>query len=398
MYNAAPMRAIGVYVHFPFCLKKCPYCDFVSFARERESIDHAGYADAVIAELGRRQGTLALAGTRLETIFFGGGTPSLWDPKELGRVVRAVLDAADARAPEVEITAECNPTSLDEDRARALVDVGVNRLSIGVQGLDQARLAFLGRLHDPAGGLRAVEDAVRAGVPRVSADLIYGVAAGADADAPATAAAEVGRVADLGVTHLSAYSLTIEAGTQFGDLARKGKLPIMPDEAVADAFFAVEEALGRRGLAHYEISNYARPGQEARHNLGYWRGDDYVGLGCAAFGTLGTGGGAAVRYRNHKDPIRWAAAARSGEALEAEREELDAETRLKERIMLGLRLADGLDLEAAAADLGVTAWTPARRRAADRLAARGRIEIDGGRVRVPARARIWTDGVAAELF
>lgn len=390
------MSAIGVYVHFPYCLKKCPYCDFVSFARAREGIDHAGYADAVLAELARRRG--ALAGRRLETIFIGGGTPSLWEPAELGRVVRAVLEAADARAPEVEITAECNPTSLDEDRARALVDAGVNRLSIGVQGLDADRLAFLGRLHDPEGGLAAVEAAVRAGVPRVSADLIYGVAAGANADAPETAASEVGRVADLGVTHLSAYSLTIEPGTQFGDLARRGKLPIAPDDAVAEAFFAVEEALGRRGFSHYEISNYARPGQEARHNLGYWRGDDYLGLGCAAFGTVSAADGSAVRYRNHKDPLRWAAAARSGEPLEAEREELDGETRLKERIMLGLRLADGLDLDAAAAELGVPAWTPARRRAAEKLAARGRIELSGGRVRVPAKARIWTDGVAAELF
>jgi oxygen-independent coproporphyrinogen-3 oxidase len=396
MYNGAPMSAIGVYVHFPFCLKKCPYCDFVSFARARESIDHAGYADAVLAELARRRE--ALAGRRLTTIFIGGGTPSLWEPAELGRVVRAILEAADERAPEVEITAECNPTSLDEERARALIDAGVNRLSIGVQGLDDERLKFLGRLHDPDGGLAAVAAAVRAGVPRVSADLIYGVEAGANADAPETAANEVGRVADLGVTHLSAYSLTIEPGTQFGDLARRGKLPIAPDDAVAEAFFAVEEALERRGFTHYEISNYAKPGQEARHNLGYWRGVDYLGLGCAAFGTLSAGDGSAVRYRNHKDPLRWAAAAKSGEPLEAEREELDAETRLKERIMLGLRLADGLDLEAAAAELGVSAWPPARRRAADKLAARGRIELEGGRVRVPAKARIWTDGVAAELF
>ncbi|APR77705.1 Hypothetical protein A7982_03052 [Minicystis rosea] len=390
------MQPIGVYVHFPYCLKKCPYCDFVSFARERETIDHVGYADAVIAELSRRRA--ALAGRRLATIFIGGGTPSLWEPAQLGRVVRAILDASDARDPEVEITAECNPTSLDEERARMLVDAGVNRLSIGVQGLDADRLRFLGRLHDPDGGLAAVAAAVRAGVPRVSADLIYGVAAGANADAPATAAAEVARVADLGVTHLSAYSLTIEPGTQFGDLAKRGKLPIAADDSVAEAFFAVEETLVQRGFAHYEISNYAKPGQEARHNLGYWRGDDYLGLGCAAFGTLSTEGGAAVRYRNHRDPIRWAAAAQSGDALESEREELDAETRLRERIMLGLRLADGLDLDRAASTLGVDAWPPARRRAADKLLARGRLEMEAGRVRVPARARIWTDGVASELF
>lgn len=390
------MRSFGVYVHFPFCLKKCPYCDFVSYARDRAAIDHARYADAVLAELARRRA--AFAGRRLATVFFGGGTPSLWDPAQLGRVLRGVLDAAEARAPEVEITAECNPTSLDEDRARALVDVGVNRLSVGVQGLDADRLRFLGRLHDPEGGLAALAAAVRARVPRVSADLIYGVSAGRDPDAPATAAAEVARVAETGVTHLSAYSLTIEPNTEFGERARKGALPIAPDEALADAFFAVEEALAARGFAHYEISNYARPGEEARHNLGYWRGDDYLGLGCAAFGTTSDETRAAVRYRNHKDPLRYEADALEGRPTESEREELDPETRLRERIMLGLRLAEGFDLERSGAELGVPGWTPARRRTAEKLRARGRLTVDGGHLVVPPAARVWTDGVAADLF
>jgi putative oxygen-independent coproporphyrinogen III oxidase len=393
------MQSIGVYVHFPFCLKKCPYCDFVSFARAREQIDHRGYADAVLAELGRQRHVLE--GRRLTTIFFGGGTPSLWDPEELGRVLHGILAAAGERADDVEVTAECNPTSLDEDRARAFKDQGVGRLSVGVQGLDAERLAFLGRLHDPDGGLAAVRAAIRAGVPRVSADLIYGVATGPEPRgtmSPEDSAAEVRRVAETGVTHLSAYSLTIEPGTQFGELARRGRLPIAPDDAVADAFFAVEEALEALGFVHYEISNYARPGAEARHNLGYWRGVDYLGLGCAAFGTLSAAGGAAIRYRNMIDPARYVAAALAGVPVEAEREELDPETRLRERIMLGLRLLEGVDLDAAEAELGVSPWTPARRRAADRLVAKGRLEIEGSRLRVPRAARVWTDGVAVELF
>jgi oxygen-independent coproporphyrinogen-3 oxidase len=259
-------------------------------------------------------------------------------------------------------------------------------------------LAFLGRLHDPEGGLAAVRAAIRAGVPRVSADLIYGVATGPEAPSPAASAAEVRTVAGTGVTHLSAYSLTIEPGTQFGELARRGRLPIAPDDAVADAYFAVEEALGALGFVHYEISNYARPGQEARHNLGYWRGADYLGLGCAAVGTLSNEGGAAVRYRNLPEPARYVAAATSGAPLEAEREVLDPETRLRERLMLGLRLLEGVDLEAAEADLGIPVWTPARRRAADKLVGRGRLAVEGGRLRVPPAARVWTDGVAAELF
>jgi oxygen-independent coproporphyrinogen-3 oxidase len=390
------MSPIGVYVHFPFCLKKCPYCDFVSFARARADIDHEGYANAVIAELDRRRG--ALAGRRLETVFFGGGTPSLWEPAALGRVLAAIMGAADERAADVEVTAECNPTSLDEDRARAFHQQGVGRLSVGVQGLDAERLAFLGRLHDPEGGLAAVRAALRAGVPRVSADLIYGVATGEAPPSPDDAAVEVGIVADTGVGHVSAYSLTIEPGTQFGELARRGRLPIAPDDAVADAFFAVEAALEARGFRHYEISNYARPGDEARHNLGYWRGVDYLGLGCAAFGTLSTAGGSALRYRNIRDPARYVAAARSGAELDEEREDLSPEARLRERLMLGLRLGEGVDLATAERELGVSPWTTERRRSVDRLVARGRLVVDGDRLRVPREARIWTDGIAADLF
>jgi oxygen-independent coproporphyrinogen-3 oxidase len=217
-----------------------------------------------------------------------------------------------------------------------------------------------------------------------------------------------------GITHLSAYSLTIEPGTQFGELARRGRLPIAPEEAVAETFLAIEEALGAEGFAHYEISNYARPGEEARHNLGYWRGDDYLGLGCAAFGTLGAADGSAVRYRNITDPGRYMAAARAAEpcssrtldapnALERgglveSEERLDPEARLRERIMLGLRLLDGFDLEAAAEELSVAAWSPERRRAAGRLVSQGRLEVEGGRIWIPPKARIYADGIAATLF
>ena len=190
-FPVPPAAPIGVYVHFPFCLKKCPYCDFVSYARDRAAIDHEGYADAVLAELDRR--AEVLRDRELVTVFFGGGTPSLWEPRALGRVLAGVRRAASRQADEVEVTVECNPSSLDEARARALIDVGVDRLSIGVQGLDAGRLAFLGRLHDPEGGLAAVEAAIRAGVPRVSADLIYGVAGGAPAEQTARESADEAR-------------------------------------------------------------------------------------------------------------------------------------------------------------------------------------------------------------
>jgi putative oxygen-independent coproporphyrinogen III oxidase len=402
------MDPIGVYVHFPWCLKKCAYCDFVSFAREREAIDHAGYAEAVLGELRTR--SAALRGRRLASVFFGGGTPSLWAPEQLGRVLAAVRAAAPDAAPDLEVTVECNPTSLDEDRARALLAVGVNRLSIGVQGLDEGRLRFLGRLHDPAGGLASVEAALSAGAPRVSADFIYGVATpgpgsgGQDApvvpaeQAPEEAAREAVRIAATGVSHLSAYSLTIEPGTQFGELARRGRLPIAAEDGVAESFFAIERALEEQGFEHYEVSNYARPGHEARHNLGYWRGHDYLGLGCAAFGTLGDPSGAAVRYRNRTDPGRYMADVLAGAPVLESEERLDPETRLRERIMLGLRLRAGLDLEEAARELGLPAWSAGRKRAADRLVAGGRLSVEGGVLRIPKGATIYADGVAAALF
>lgn len=408
------MNPIGVYVHFPWCLKKCPYCDFVSYAEERPNIEHERYADAVIAELERR--AHVFENRTLTTVFFGGGTPSLWATAALGRVLDKIVRAATNVAKDLEITTECNPTSLDEDKARALVDVGVNRLSIGVQGIDQERLEFLGRLHDPAGGLAAVEAAVRAKVPRVSADLIYGVAlpeagqgtrylAGGPVreQSPSEAAAEARRVAETGVTHVSAYSLTIEPGTRFGELSRRGKLPTANDDVVADAFFAIEEALGTAGLEHYEISNYARPGDEARHNLGYWRGHDYLGLGCAAFGTV-SGAVAerpsswALRYRNLIDPSRYMRAALAGETEVESTEELPPDTRLRERIMLGLRLRSGFDLAEAAQDLGEEVWPDARRAAAQQLVAKGKLEVRENHVRIAREAWVLADGIAAELF
>jgi oxygen-independent coproporphyrinogen-3 oxidase len=380
---------LGVYVHFPFCLRRCPYCDFSSTARERQALPHAAYADAVISELDRRRE--ALGDRTLASVFFGGGTPSLWEPKELGRVLRAIrasftpLSAAEG---ELEVTVECNPSSFDADRARALLDVGVDRVSIGVQSLDASRLAFLGRLHDGPGALAAVEAALGSGIPRVSVDLIFG----AHGQTSAAAELEAASIADLGVTHLSAYALTIEPGTQFGALARRGALPLCPDEEVAESFLAIDRALEKRGFDHYEISNYARPGHESRHNLGYWIGREYLGLGSAAWGTL-TLGSERVRYRNERVPERYMAG-----APETEREIIDPETALRERILLGLRLACGLDLTAAGRELDVEPWTAERVRAVERLVARGRLERDGDVLRIPKPAWLFADGTIAELL
>jgi putative oxygen-independent coproporphyrinogen III oxidase len=387
------VRRASVYVHFPWCLAKCGYCDFVSYARPRAEIEHDRYASAVLAELDAR--AEHLDGREIGSIFFGGGTPSLWAPRALGRVLSAIVARARI-ARDLEVTVECNPTSLDADHARALVSEGVNRLSVGTQSTRGEHLTLLERLHDPAGARRAVEAALAA-APRVSTDLIFGL----PDQPPEDAAAQADELAALGLSHLSCYQLTIEPGTRFGELARRGRLPLADEAGVAEAFLAVDEALTSRGLAHYEISNYARPGDEARHNLGYWRGEEYVGLGCAAYGFLRVADGTrGTRYRNAIEPENYMQSTRSAAALCAAEstEELDATALLRERIMLGLRLAGGFDLDAAAENLCVDAWTPARAREIDRLASRSRIVREGTCLRIPRDAWLFTDDTAARLF
>jgi oxygen-independent coproporphyrinogen-3 oxidase len=380
----------------------------VSEKIEREAIDHEAYERAVLAELAARTtGPRDYVGERrLVSVFFGGGTPSLWATGSLGRVLAAIRARFPNQPgdPEVEVTVECNPSSLDEDKARALREVGVNRLSIGVQSLAKERLSFLGRLHDDRGALAALEGAVRSGIERVSGDLLFGVVG----QSPAEAASEAARIAATGVTHVSAYNLTIEAGTKFGELARRGRLPLADESHMVDSFFAVEQALGQAGLGHYEISNYGAPGDESRHNLGYWRGSDYLALGTAAVGALSHPGSPteATRYRNHPDVRKYVKASASVDpdnvwiagGVTHTTEELDPLTRLRERIMLGLRLREGLDVEAAANALGLEAWTDDRERATKKLVARNRLLRAGGRLTVPPNAWIFADGVAAELF
>jgi oxygen-independent coproporphyrinogen-3 oxidase len=379
----------SVYVHFPWCLQKCPYCDFASGAIKRPEVPHRAYADAVLAELARRAPTLA--GQTLASIFFGGGTPSLWQPAELGRVLRAVRGAFAREAEALEITVECNPSSLDRDAARALRAEGVTRLSIGVQGLDDGRLRFLGRLHDSQLALRALEDAMHE-VPRVSGDLIFGL----PDQTPEQAIDDALRLARMGLSHLSIYSLTIEPGTQFGALHEKGRLPIARDDDVARSFLGIGEALAPLGFAHYEVSNYAKPGEEARHNQHYWRGGAYLGLGAGAVGCLHERPGQARRYRNDPKPELYQARSAT-DAIEVFEEPLGPQEIVREQLMLGLRTAEGVDLARARACAGLDPLA-GRQRALERLAARGDVILEGDLLRVPHARWLHLDSIVAALF
>jgi coproporphyrinogen III oxidase-like Fe-S oxidoreductase len=269
--------------------------------------------------------------------------------------------------------------------------------------LDADRLKFLGRKHDPAGAIKSVKEALdvarAAGEKnvRVSADLIFAVAE----ETPETGKNEAIALSDLGLAHLSCYELTIEPGTQFGELAKRGRLPLAEDGRTTEAFLAIDDALTARGFRHYEISNYAKPGNEARHNLGYWNGDPYLGLGCGAYGTV-----AHTRYRNVIEPKKYVESTRKlisgiagdGDGLSISSETLDGETLMRERIMLGLRLERGVDLAEAARALGVEPWPKDRAREAEKLLVRGRIERDGDRIWIPKSSWIFANDTAARLF
>lgn len=389
--------ALGVYVHFPWCLSKCPYCDFHSLATERHAIPEQRYTQRVLEELDARAAHLHNA--RVDSLFFGGGTPSLWGADAIGKVLGRVRELSRAKAP-FEVTVECNPTSFDEDFARALVDVGVTRVSIGVQSFDPQTLKFLGRLHTPELALEALEAARVAGLQRVSADLIFGV----HGQTPREAADEARRLAELGLTHLSAYALTIEPKTRFGAEAKKGRLPLLSDDAVAEAFLAVHRELEGLGFDHYEISNFAREGHYSVHNLGYWTGKDYLGIGSGAWGTLELERGKRARYRNTLSVERYLETERAdlGRDIETglvtEFEPLDGQTLLSERLLLGLRLRQGVDLGRVGRELGVDPFTRERRRNLERLTATGRLGRDGDRVFIPQSQWLLADGIISSLI
>jgi oxygen-independent coproporphyrinogen-3 oxidase len=415
---------VSVYVHFPWCLRKCPYCDFATAPRERDAIDHTGYADAILRELAwraeargstrgpveargsaREQNQAAarepraeapgasagdLKGKRLFSVFFGGGTPSLWAPRELGRVLAAIRDACGSEHPELEVTVECNPSSLDREHARALREVGVTRLSVGVQSLDDAELQFLGRLHDRRLALSALEGAL-ASFERVSADLMFAL----PGQPSERFLGYLDLLLALGLRHVSAYALTIEAATPFGERARKNLLKPASDEAYAGMFERIQARFAAAGFEQYEVSNYAVPGQESRHNQHYWRGGSYLGLGAAAVGCLhaGTGG---RRYRNHPDAARYAQRAQ-GPEVEVFEEHLGPADVIREALMLGLRTREGVDLAALERRVGQDPRA-GREATLAKLAARGQVVLEGDRLRVPASRWLLLDGIVADLF
>ncbi len=377
----------AIYVHWPFCISKCPYCDFNSHVRD--AIDTARWQRAYLTEIDRA--AAETPGRAVSSIFFGGGTPSLMPPE----TAAAILDRIAARWPlaaDIEITLEANPGASDAARFRGFRDAGVNRLSIGVQALDDAALRFLGRRHGADEALAAVERAA-AIFPRYSFDLIYA----RPGQSVAAWRAELDRALGFAGDHLSVYQLTIEPGTAFHSAHRRGEFTMPDDDTAADLYEATQQILGAAGLDAYEISNHARAGGESRHNLVYWRYGDYAGIGPGAHGRL-TISGEKHATTQHRAPEKWLAAIETRASGEAERQTLDRATRGREMLLMGLRLAEGVDRARFAAEAGLPLEIFVSHAARERLGEAGLIEETPAAFRASAAGRQRLNAVLAALL
>ena len=373
-------RDLALYVHWPFCVSKCPYCDFNSHVRDQ--VDQTAWRDALLADL--RHEAALLPDRRLTSIFFGGGTPSLMDPATVEAVIAAARGhwASDGA---LEITLEANPNSAEAANFADLASAGVNRISLGLQSFDDASLAFLGRAHSAEEGQRALA-AAQGAVERVSFDLIYAL----PGDDEARWSADLDRALALGTEHLSLYELTIEPGTRFASMVARREFEPLESEMAARLFELTQARTAQAGMPAYEISNHARPGAQSRHNLAYWRYRDYAGVGPGAHGRRG-----GMRTVRHKKPENFlAAVGRNGHGL-VEEEALTRVEAAHEALVMGLRLAEGIDPAALARRTGVNRLVDEA--AVDRLAGHGLVERDGAILRTTMAGRLLLDAILADI-
>ena len=354
------------YVHLPFCARRCPYCDFNAHAGR--DADMESYAEALLAEARAR-----LPGTGLETLYVGGGTPTYGDAGRIARVLEGVRDAAGGRIGE--FTVEANPGSLDAEKVAVLAGAGVDRVSVGGQSFHEAHLRTLGRIHQAAHIGHAVDRLRAGGIERVSLDLILAI----PGQSLGEQARDISSVTALGPGHVSAYVLTIEAGTPFDALVRRGRLPAPDDDRDLAHLHVAVAQLEAAGYPRYEISNFARPGQVSRHTLAYWRDQEWVGLGAGAHSHAGR-----TRWKNVDDPAAYArAVATQGAAVEWS-ETPSAEVALFDALMMGLRLVEGVDLDALEARFGLDARTLHAEAIAEHARA-GLLVLEDSRLRLTRR-------------
>ena len=371
-------RPFGLYLHVPFCASRCGYCDFNTYvgAELGGGALQASYADTAAAELRSVRSVLGHAAPQVDTVFVGGGTPTLLPAADLVRLLRVVRDEL-GLAPGAEVTTEANPDSVDERYLSTLREGGFTRVSFGMQSAVPSVLRVLERTHTSGRPQQAAKEAFSAGFEQVSLDLIYGTPGETDDDWRASLDAAL----SAGPTHVSAYALIVEDGTRLGRSVARGLLPAPDDDVLADRYLLAEQALG--GLGWYEVSNWGEP---CRHNLGYWRGGDWWGVGPGAHSHVG-----GVRWWNVKHPATYADRLAAGRSPGAGREVLSDEDRRVEQVLLEVRLRDGLPLEL---------LRPAGRAAAQRFVAEGLLEpaaSDDGRAVLTLRGRLLADAVVRDL-
>ena len=385
---SAPEPALGVYIHWPFCQSKCPYCDFNSHVRG--AIDVACWRRALCDEIAcfaERTG-----GVRVDSIFFGGGTPSLMAPETVAAAIEAVKRCWPA-TPDLEVTLEANPSSVEAGRFAGYRAAGVNRVSLGVQSLDDAALAFLGRLHSAKEARRAIEIA-RHCFEHVSIDLIYAL----PGQSPARWRRELADALSLAGGHLSAYQLTIEADTAFARRHARGAFTLPDGESAAELFEITQEMTAAAGLPAYEISNHARPGEACRHNLEIWKGGGYVGVGPGAHGRLPAGSGDAQATEQARQPEAWLAAVEERGCGVSHEETIPAAMRAEEAVMTGLRLTEGIDIALFECRFRQPLHEVIDKAACAQLLESGHLVRDAGHLRATPRGRLLLDSVLGALL
>lgn len=380
-------RGFGIYVHWPFCKAKCPYCDFNSHVRA--VIDEAAWRDSYLREMAHF--AALTPGRTVSSIFFGGGTPSLMDPA----TTAAVIDAVGRHwriANDIEITLEANPTSVEAGKLEDFRTAGINRVSLGIQALDNADLRFLGRQHNAGEALAALGLAA-ATFDRFTFDLIYA----RPGQTPESWRHELTQALTFAADHISLYQLTIETGTVFEQAYARGDFQLPDEETQATLYELTQEILGGAGMPAYEISNHAKPGSESRHNLTYWRYGDYVGIGPGAHGRL-TLAHEKIATRQHRAPERWLEMVANDGHATRQFERVATDERLSEMVMMGLRLAEGIPLGRFVAETGRelrTALDPAR---LDRLVKGGFLELRQDRLLATDAGRQRLNAVLGELL
>jgi oxygen-independent coproporphyrinogen-3 oxidase len=378
---------LGVYVHIPYCLTKCPYCDFNSYGTNG-NFPEDDYVRALEREIENFRGIIEAR--EISTVFFGGGTPSLLKPRSIGMIMEKLASIA-SFSPEVEVSLEVNPRTADREKLVSLMRFGVNRISVGVQSFSQRKLDFYGRLTTPNDCVRALVDVRDAGFHNYNLDLIYG----SSQETREEFEEDIRTALRFSPTHISAYCLTIEPGTEFATLWRKGKLSL-PDDSVLVGFMrSARKILEAEGYGNYEVSNFARRGYECRHNLIYWNCHDYLGVGAGAHSHISCGGeeGWGRRWSNVRNPeLYMKRVADNGNAVSASYD-LSRTTALEDKLLMGLRLSDGVGIEDVRKRFGCEPDASGL----EYLESDGFILTDGDRLRLTAKGRVFTDELVARV-